>query len=1086
MATRRERIILEVEDRGSSKIAKLAAEAAALNRALESMRRNQQQTAQSADRSRASMQRQTNAFERSRTSLEGLNDELERNSRLGASSAASGRSAGNSARGMGREFDRASGRVKLLVDAALLLGPALIPVGAMAVPAISGLANQLGIAAAAAGVAVLAFQGVGDTVKAMGEYSVEPTADNLAKLHEEMSRLSPQARGFALQINAMRRDFAGLRDSAAAGLFPSLTRELDNIDPLLAKLEDLFFAVGQATGQELARGLGSLSSDRWTGFFDFLTVEAAPTMRQLSSAIGNSAHALSNMWQAFQPLNRDFGSWLVDVTDRWDRWSAGLDGSPAFEDFIAYIRTNGPEVAETLGAIGNMFLDIIVAAAPLGGPTLDVLEQIADIVGTIADSNIGTPILAGVVAMTLLRRATQATSAVMGSAFAGSVRQTAAGVRTMRGDFREATQFGAMNAAQLQRQREAAERLRGTLGRLAIGGAVLGGLAIAATGAADGIGLTNTTTLALMGTMGGPWGAAVGGAVGLMLDMNAAVEQASEAMVRYRSESEQALETNNLDALRASFEQFRDTAKEAADPGLIRRFVATLSDNAGLSALPGVDGMDDLANASDSAGAAVDRARAALKRTEDATRNLGAALELPTSNLADLDSVLEAAAPAMGDLGLTLDDLYAAALRDDLGGLTGGLGALGDTASTAGPSLEELTSAIADWGIETNRTESALEALTRAYENWSNTLSAFEAETAMAGALQELKNVADETGVSFDATTEAGQAFRDGLANWSSTTRDLVDNTPITERADVLEQAIVNLADTMGISIDEAWNWANQVGLSADAVSASASMVIVEAGNIYRAFTALPDQVQTEIRTNGFPRTAAQVAELQRRYNLTPDQVQTILRARDEASPVIAQVRSAIANVTRNVTVQVRGVLSGFGFSSSSAAGNLFGAGHPAVAAYAAGGIDAANAHRPEISRAGGPVRIWGEPETKGEAYIPLANDWRRARALDIWQQTGQILGALPEQYADGGLRHAQQSPAPRYALTAPAGGAELAAAATRAAQAALSALSGSAADRAAFLRAVEALPGAVGGAVLAAAEGRDTSVGIMRRGSGW
>jgi tape measure domain-containing protein len=42
----------------------------------------------------------------------------------------------------------------------------------------------------------------------------------------------------------------------------------------------------------------------------------------------------------------------------------------------------------------------------------------------------------------------------------------------------------------------------------------------------------------------------------------------------------------------------------------------------------------------------------------------------------------------------------------------------------------------------------------------------------------------------------------------------------------------------------------------------------------------------------------------------------------------------------------------------------------------------------------------WAEPQTKGEAFIPLAPD-RRSRSIGIWAQTGRILGV----YAQGGFR---------------------------------------------------------------------------------
>ena len=49
------------------------------------------------------------------------------------------------------------------------------------------------------------------------------------------------------------------------------------------------------------------------------------------------------------------------------------------------------------------------------------------------------------------------------------------------------------------------------------------------------------------------------------------------------------------------------------------------------------------------------------------------------------------------------------------------------------------------------------------------------------------------------------------------------------------------------------------------------------------------------------------------------------------------------------------------------------------VRRYAAGGED----HSPQIA-AGGEWRVWAEPETGGEVYIPLANDYRRDRAVAI------------------------------------------------------------------------------------------------------
>jgi hypothetical protein len=75
---------------------------------------------------------------------------------------------------------------------------------------------------------------------------------------------------------------------------------------------------------------------------------------------------------------------------------------------------------------------------------------------------------------------------------------------------------------------------------------------------------------------------------------------------------------------------------------------------------------------------------------------------------------------------------------------------------------------------------------------------------------------------------------------------------------------------------------------------------------------------------------------------------------------------------------------------------------------FAAGGINfnaggrAYEQHSPMIAGASSGTRVWNEPETRGEAYIPFANDWRRSRAQDIWLETGKRIGMI-DQTPSGG-----------------------------------------------------------------------------------
>jgi hypothetical protein len=308
-------------------------------------------------------------------------------------------------------IDKLSGRLGILLKVAATLGPALIPLGAVGVAGVAGLANQFGFAAIAAGTAVIAFQGVGDALKAVNEAALEPTVANLEKARFALDALSPAGQALVGQLQEMRPLLIGLRDSAAGAFFPGLIDGLETLERLAPSLDAILTSVGSTLGDLFEAGAESLTSDRWADFFAVLAMNARPVLTDMASALGDVVHGLSELWEAFMPLNRDFGSWIADAARGFDDWATGLSQTEGFEEFIAYIRENGPKVADATVAIANAVLQIVEAAAPLGGPVLQAITSFAEAVATIADSPLGTPIMAAVTAMSALSLATNVATA---------------------------------------------------------------------------------------------------------------------------------------------------------------------------------------------------------------------------------------------------------------------------------------------------------------------------------------------------------------------------------------------------------------------------------------------------------------------------------------------------------------------------------------------------------------------------------------------------------------------------------------------------------------------------------------------------
>lgn len=312
-------------------------------------------------------------------------------------------------------INQLTGRLRLFADAAAVLGPALVPLGGAAVAGIAGLAAQMGVAAVAGGVLIGSMQGLGDALGALHEAHLEPTAENLVKVEAELAKLAPAAAEFAREAYDLLPALRSIRDAGAEGLFPGLTESLDNLERRVPVVTRIFSGVGEALGEIAADSTASFASGRWGDFFRFIEDEAPSAITELASTVGSLTHGMSELWMAFDPVNQDFASWLDGVASGFDNWATGLAQTAGFRDFVDYLRDTGPQVSETVGALANALVQIVQAAAPLGGPVLEGIEAVADVLAAIAGSPAGPVLFSAAAGFALVSRALSGFEAVKGS-----------------------------------------------------------------------------------------------------------------------------------------------------------------------------------------------------------------------------------------------------------------------------------------------------------------------------------------------------------------------------------------------------------------------------------------------------------------------------------------------------------------------------------------------------------------------------------------------------------------------------------------------------------------------------------------------
>lgn len=302
-----------------------------------------------------------------------------------------------------KTIDRFSGRLRLFAEAGATIGPAFVPITAAAVPALAGLTAGIGAAVGALGVAMLAFHGMGDALKALDAYHLEPTTANLEKMQATLDQLGPAGADFARYLYSLGPALEQLQAASQDG-FPGIQQGIEELLPLLPQVEEIVSNISVAMGELAADAGQGLNNERFQEFFDYLESDAGPTVLAFGHALGNLGEGLASLMVGFAPLSRDFSAGFEEMTRSFADWAAGLSETDGFREFVAYVRESGPQALDALGSIATALIAVVKAAAPFGQAVLPALTALADVLAAVADSPIGPALFTAAAALIAVNR----------------------------------------------------------------------------------------------------------------------------------------------------------------------------------------------------------------------------------------------------------------------------------------------------------------------------------------------------------------------------------------------------------------------------------------------------------------------------------------------------------------------------------------------------------------------------------------------------------------------------------------------------------------------------------------------------------
>lgn len=945
-----------------------------------------------------------------------------------------GTSAARDIKRVGDEIDKSNDRTVWLAQSLLALGPALVPLGAAAVPVLSGLTTQLTVAAGAAGVAALAFNGIGDGLTALQDYQIDPSVNNLEKLNEALDKIGPAGVEFVRYLDSIGPKFAELANISREGIFPGVQ---EGIDSLLLSMPQMERVVGN-----IASGLGDLSSQTGAGlsgpafeeFFNYLESNAKPLLIEMGNTLGNFAEGLGAMIVAFDPLSQRFSSGFLDMSQSFADWAQGLDQSETFSDFVDYVNSAVPKALDFIGSLNGAFVSLLGAAAPVGDILLPALARFLDVISELADTPLAPVFITLTAAMAAYGRAAALASlstSGLSKIFANTAVSGATLSAAMGAGRPSIRQFGtavlrAGQSAEYQTDKtKAANKAVGQFGRAMGPAAGAAGLfALSMTDVDDNLGIVNATLGAQIGLLaGGKKGGIFGAAIGYVADFANANKEADAAIAAFNDTL-----TDSDAPLSAMQTRLADLQGELSE--MTGRFDGGFFDQLanGLSPAGFRQNVDVVLSGFDVDDTQLGKVADETERAEILMGDLrlGAgllAVELGVvgsaseAGIGDLDNALRVSKPAMDALGYSVEDLIAGVrdgsitqMIDNLSAWQSEADSVAGRTAVAADAFGQLTSEMLPAAEAASVLEDALDSLL------SPEMDLTAATDAWFEGLAKLKEELNETSKTLTRQNEAGRQNRAVIQDRISDLKDMVvaeaaAGAPADKIAKKLlrqRDALIDSAAALGVNRNELKKFIRQQGLTPELVTTvfeqlGIDQAKVETRNLAQALGNVPDKVLTDILTNGIPKTKADVDALVAKYKLTEKQRQALLTVVDRASATAANVGRALDIAARDrsstITVTTRRVFTSAGTPRGftgieNAYGNIL--------TFGRGG-DVPERHMPEMAGPG-PTRVWREPETGGETYIPHANDARRPRAKSILEDTAAMFGGSVLWHGQGGI----------------------------------------------------------------------------------
>lgn len=284
--------------------------------------------------------------------------------------------------------------------ALLPLFTALIPVIASAAGGIVALAGAFAVMAPAMlGIFLAvkpAYTAIQNLTKSLNQNTINALANahSYKQIYDILNKNSSQFRGMTGELQdltvkwfELKNAYTAFQDAVAPSVFPMLGQGMELLKEILSGLPALVRPAAAALQNWLTDFSRRLKDPTFQAFFHDMKSNMYQLVTDWTTGLLNILEGLAGLFHAFMPLTMDISGGFLHMTQSFDKWAQGLAKSKGFQQFVDYVKQNGPMILHIIGQAVQIIFRFLASLSGMGHGALSLIDKAVTSINHLASTN---------------------------------------------------------------------------------------------------------------------------------------------------------------------------------------------------------------------------------------------------------------------------------------------------------------------------------------------------------------------------------------------------------------------------------------------------------------------------------------------------------------------------------------------------------------------------------------------------------------------------------------------------------------------------------------------------------------------------